>query len=378
MAPNVAGGIGTFAHRYRAISAFLMIGAAFAIAHGPRVKANYREFQWEDREFIQHNARAIQSLWNCFSKSSVWPGLYRPLTTNLYYFVGRQFFSNQIEVHHLINVAMYLANGFVLYLICLNLFPHPWAFLPPIIFVSRVSHVEVISNTCEFQSLLSIFFTLLALHLFIASQTRAKRLLEMLSIVAFGLALLSKETAVVFLFLLPAYGWLFDRQFSWRRYLAPILASALSTMLFVVLLRHVVGHNRPPLAFDASLSNVVRNYSTYLLAFSNLLTYKLQSIVMVPLVANLASTRLAQLCLSVLAGTSAVFFLIHHRLRGAYIAPARTFVFGILVFVIGAAPYVILSGRLFMRYSYFGHAGLAISSGVVLREVASSIFRRMS
>lgn len=376
MKQEAMGRTSEFLRRHRTLVVCVLIAAAFAIAHGAHVKAGFRKYQWEDRLFIQHNDGAIHSFGDCFTRSSVWPGLYRPLTTNLYYFVGRKLFSNRIEVHHLISIDFYLANGFLLYLIGLSLIPLPWAAIAPIIFVSRLSHAEVVANSCEFQSLLSVFFTLLALKLFIASGKRQERLFQTLSMMAFTLALLSKETAVVFPALLIAFGWLLDVRFSWRRYLAPTLAAGLCIVLFVLLWQQVAGYQDTGLHFDASFSNIAGNYSAYLLSFFNLLTYKSQSIIMAPAVSRLATTPAMHAAFIVLLAACVIFFMVHKKLRGDYATSARMFVFGILFFVIVSAPYVILTGRQFMRYGYLGHAGLALSSAALLGAIARLILRR--
>ena len=43
--------------------------------------------------------------------------------------------------------------------------------------------------------------------------------------------------------------------------------------------------------------------------------------------------------------------------------PARVAAFGLIWFWVATAPYAVLADRLFMRYSYFGHAGLAVALG---------------
>ncbi|MGD1048899.1 MAG: hypothetical protein ABR899_09155 [Candidatus Krumholzibacteriaceae bacterium] len=373
MAHRIAARVSAFLLRRNAAAALLVIATAFVVVHGPRVGANFHETQWEDAQFLRHYETAIQSLPDCFTRMSVFQGLYRPLTTNLYYFAGEKLFGGRIEVYHAISVVVYLANGFLLYLICLNLLPGLWAYGPPIIFVSRFSNVEILRNSVEFQSLLSTFFVLLALKLFIESRARGRWLFGLLSMAAFGLALFSRETAAVFPALLVVYGWLLDRQFSVWRYLVAILAACLLIGLFALAFLSVVNHTKAPLTYDVSFSNIVRNYSAYLLAFMNILTYRLQSVLMVPAIYDLSSALWMRTALTVLFGACAVFFVIQRRLRGRYADSARVFAFGLLLFAIVTAPYVVLHERLFMRYGYFGCAGLAISSGILLQEIATSI-----
>jgi hypothetical protein len=47
----------------------------------------------------------------------------------------------------------------------------------------------------------------------------------------------------------------------------------------------------------------------------------------------------------------------------------RVAAFGLAWFFAATAPFAILADRLFIRYSYFGHAGLAIAAGGVVSGV---------
>ena len=50
--------------------------------------------------------------------------------------------------------------------------------------------------------------------------------------------------------------------------------------------------------------------------------------------------------------------------------------FGFIFFLIVALPFSILEKRYFMRYSYFGHGGIAISLVALLQGAASRMVRR--
>jgi hypothetical protein len=250
-----------------------------------------------------------------------------------------------------------------------------WAFVAAGVYVSRFSHVEVVLNTCEIQSLLAVFFTFVALYLFILARRRRQVWLEWTSLAAFVLALFSKETTLVFPALLLIYGWLFDRRRAWRHYLAPVLAACAWAILFALVFRGVTGHQPTGFSYDFSLSHLTEGYTAYFLTFFNSLSFKLESIVMVPAITAAAKTGLAKVGFGLLVTVVALFFCLYPRLRDRCSQPAPVLIFGLLVFLVGVAPYVILESRLFMRYGYFGHAGLAISSGVVVREIAAALSR---
>ncbi len=364
--------------RAQVILAVLVITLAFAVVHGARAVDNFSELQWEDRAFIRHNEATIHSVGDCFTKRPLWPGLYRPLTTNLYYFLGRKLFSNNIGVHHLINVLIYLSNGFLLYLICLSFMPRLWSLIPPAFLVSRFAHVEVVSNTCEFQGLASVFFTLLAFKFFIMGRSKGKRLFGYLSVAAFILALFSKETALVFPALLAVYVWFFEKRSAWRSLVAPTVAAAAWTILFAAVFRGTSDFQSTGFVYNLSVSHLLGGFTAYFLTFFNWLTFRLEDIIMIPRAAELAGMLVFQMCLLAFLAASIAFGAMKKKSTGEFGTAGRILTFGFLFFVVGAAPYVILEARLFMRYGYLAHAGLAISGAGLLYAVVSLVLRGKS
>ena len=180
--------------------------------------------------------------------------------------------------------------------------------------------------------------------------------------------------------LLIAMGWFFDDRRAWSKYLDPVLAAAVWAMLFVSVFRGISDYESSGISFDMSLTNVVRNYAAYALVFFNVLVYPLENIVMEPGIAKLAGTIPVIIAFIMITITVGAFAVIHRGYRNTgYLAAARLPAFGFAWFIIGISPYIVLDSRLFMRYGYFGHAGLAICCTVVINEImktASSARRR--
>jgi hypothetical protein len=338
----------------------LAVLASLAAAQGSVFVETLHHRHWEDRRFFVYNRRDISSVGECFTRPSAWPGLYRPLTTNCYYLLGRRLWKNRIEVYHSINLACFAANGLLLAWLCLDWMPVPAAWLAGALFVSRLAHHEVIANSVEFQSLASVSSLLLASKLFLAGRRRDRRDMEALALPFFAVALLSKETAVAWPAIVGLYGWLFDRPSAWRRYLPPMAVAAIWAVLFALVIRPLVTPEPTGYTYDASAS-VVQRYAAYLLFFLNPLERGVPvDVDVAPAAVRLASSAIAQVafCLLVLAAGAAVW---RGRRRPPAGRPLRLALFGFGWFLAAAAPYVILQDRLFMRYSYFPHAGLAVA-----------------
>ena len=253
-------------HRDMGLGAVVVLGAV-AVAQGPAFLEGLHHRHWEDRRFFVQNQRNISTIGECFTRPSAWPGLYRPLTTNCYYFLGRNLWKNRIEVYHTINLSLFAANGLLLLWLCLDwLHLHgPGSRAPS---SSRGSLITSSSPTRSSSRRSPLFFTLLALKLFLAGRKSDRRALEALSLPVFALALLSKESAVVWPAILGLHGWLFDRPSAARRYLPPVLVATASALLLALVIWPRLTEEPTGFAYDLSAA-IVGRYAAYLLVFLN-------------------------------------------------------------------------------------------------------------
>jgi len=361
--PDEAGAGGGSRSRALVVGALLVL-ATMGAAQGPAFLEALHRRHWEDRRFFVHNQRNIATVGQCFTRPSTWPGLYRPLTTNCYYLLGRTLWSNRIEVYHAINLGVFAANALVLLWLCLDWMPAPWAWLAGALFASRLAHRQLVCNSVEFQSLASVLFALLGLKLFLAGRRDDRRGLEWLALAAFVLALLSKEAAVAWAAILALHGWLFDRPSAARRYLPPVLTAVAWALLLALFIRPRVTPGPTGFGYDVSAA-VVERYTAYLAVFLNPLCLGTPAETdMAPAVLRLAASRAAQVafCVTLVAEAAALW---RGRWRQAGGDAWRLTAFGYGWFLAAAAPYVILQDRLFMRYAYFPHAGLAVGLGAL-------------
>lgn len=359
--------------------ALVVIAAALALAHGVRITTNWGQPHWEDQLFFQHEQTYIQHIGDCF-RHPLWPGLYRPLSSTCYYYLVGQLTDQRIQAHHLINVLFYATNGLLLYHLCRRWMGRRWALLPGALFVSRYAHAEVVTNTVEFQVLLPTFFALLTVVFFLQGSDQSDNGWYGgwygLAGVTFALALLSKETFVV----LPAILWL--ERWLWRRNgsAAGIIGVSMVAlgwgMLFALFLRGMAGQTATGFGYTLAPAEIIRNYTAYFLAFANLLTRAPDTLTMPANVLRLADAPAIQIgfCLLCVTAAGALIWL-RQRPPGGYHS-IRMVGFGLLFFLISAAPFVILVDRLFMRYAYWAHAGLAIAAGAALQALLQAAIPR--
>jgi hypothetical protein len=352
--------------------AALVVLAAMAVAQGPAALESFHRRHWEDRRFFVHNRTNVSTVGECFTRPETWPGLYRPLTTNCYYLLGRRLWDNRIETYHAVNLAFFFANGVLLAWLCLEWMPAPWAWLAGALLVSRLAHRQVVAHSVEFQSIASVFFSLLALKLFLAGRRSERRALEALALPVGILAFLSKETAVVWPAIAALHGRLYDRPSAARRYVPPLLASAAWLALLALVIKPAV--TPEPTGFAYDLSGAVDRYAAYLLAFLNPFSFGVPvEVDMPPLVVRLASTAVARGAFCALVAAEALA-LWQWRRRPPREDAWRVAALGFGWFLVAAAPYVVLQDRLFARYSYFPHAGLAVG----LAGLVAAFARRLA
>ena len=199
------------------------VRALLLVALGLLIYANslFNEYALDDGIVIEHNAY-VQQGWAGIPKilttdaydsytrqmgagQQLSGGRYRPLSI-VTFAVEHQLFGRDPFVSHAVNVALYLLTiGLLLLLLeTLDLPGSPWtAFAGVLLFTIHPLHTEVVANIKSRDEILSLLFFLAVLLLALRGDAArsARATAGMLS--AFGLALLSKEYAVVLLALVP-------------------------------------------------------------------------------------------------------------------------------------------------------------------------------
>lgn len=136
--------------------------------------------------------------------------LYRPLTKAMFA-IEWQISPNNAHFHHLINVLMYALVCVLLFIVLLrytkiNIY---MLFIVALLFAAHPIHTEVVANIKsrdEISSMLFLLLSLLCIHKYLAND---KILLLLSALGCFFLALLSKESAIVYAALAPLFIYFF-------------------------------------------------------------------------------------------------------------------------------------------------------------------------
>jgi len=181
-------------------------------------------------------------------------GYYRPLSL-ITFAIEHAFFGDNPSINHFDNALLYGLSGFILFLFLMQMFPtrHPgFAFLICLIFMAHPVHTEVVANIKSRDEILSFLNTFITL-LFAFKYSKTKNYKHLIwSLVFFYLALLSKETAVVGIALIPLF--LFYSGLNILTVLKRILPYAAVAVLFFLQKRYFLGK------YGGTIPNDIINY----------------------------------------------------------------------------------------------------------------------
>ena len=136
--------------------------------------------------------------------------LYRPLS-KMMFAVEWQISPGNPHIHHTMNVLLYAIECVLLFLLLvrvtkINVYI---LFFSVMLFAAHPVHTEVVANIKSRDEILSMLFIVLSLH-FVISYLKNSKMLSMAGMLfCFFLALLSKESAIVFVAIVPLVMYFF-------------------------------------------------------------------------------------------------------------------------------------------------------------------------
>ncbi|MFN0008916.1 MAG: hypothetical protein ACKVXR_13525 [Planctomycetota bacterium] len=184
------------------------------------------------------------------AESELTGGRYRPLSL-VTFALEQSLTGGDPHVAHAVNVLLYAITGLLLLVLLERHFlaGRPLAaFLVALLFVVHPIHTEVVANIKSRDEILALLFALgaLKLHLDRLAQPKARGANARLAgtIACFFLALLSKESALTFLAVVPLVLYTFRRMSANKAVLAT-MPFALTTLVYLTLRMGIVGVGRP-------------------------------------------------------------------------------------------------------------------------------------
>ncbi len=188
-----------------------------AILYFPALGANFMgdDFNW--LRFLHfHFPSLIEGQgWNLWLTPFMTPGiwaLFRPLL-NLFFLLDYTAWGLNPVGYHVTDLILHILNSFLVFLLGWQLTERRWVgVVSALLFAIMPVHVEAVSWFSARADGLSTIWYLLAVLFFIFARVRGRASFLALALVAFGLALASKEAAMTLPAMIAAYDLLYHRQ----------------------------------------------------------------------------------------------------------------------------------------------------------------------
>jgi tetratricopeptide (TPR) repeat protein len=180
------------------------------------VQSIQNNFALDDNAVIQENSITTQGLSGIptILRTDYWYGsghnisrgpVYRPTSLVIFATIW-QFSPGNPHVYHFINVLLFTATCLLLFLVLCELFKTQNLILPfvcSILYAAHPIHTEVVDNIKSMDEILCFLFGLIAIKLLLKYISSQSKLSYILGGVSFLLSLLSKETGITFLVIIP-------------------------------------------------------------------------------------------------------------------------------------------------------------------------------
>ena len=131
--------------------------------------------------------------------------VYRP-TSMVVFATIWQFYPNNPQAYHFINVMFYAMTCLVLFLVLCRLFKNQnllFPFICTVLYAAHPIHTEVVNNIKSLDEILCFLFGLVSIWLLLKYSSSKSILALVVGAVSFFLSLLSKETGIAFLAIIP-------------------------------------------------------------------------------------------------------------------------------------------------------------------------------
>jgi len=179
-----------------------------------------REFIWDDAVLIQQSYLIqdldnlpqlfTQDFWAFAQGEGKGHDLYRPLIS-LSYLIDSRLWGDRLPYYHLTNLLFHVFSSILVYFILQAILQKRWpAWLGAVLFAIHPIHTEAVSWISGRTDVICGFFFFLALFLYLSGRKGGRWTHAVGSLVAFFLALLSKEMAVTLPLVIALYNLCFD------------------------------------------------------------------------------------------------------------------------------------------------------------------------
>lgn len=172
--------------------------------------------------------------------------IYRPTSLIIFAFVW-QFSPNNPHIYHLINVLFYSLTCLILFLVLCKLFKNRnllFPFIGTLIYCTHPIHTEVVNNIKSLDEILCFLFALTSIWFFLKYTEKKSIINLILGGTSFYLTLISKETGITFLVVIPLVIYFFTD--TSQKENIPIYLFLLALTGIYLIVREIIFRDLPP------------------------------------------------------------------------------------------------------------------------------------
>lgn len=229
--PSLKFEVVNFKNRFLSISATLIFVFSFLI-YSNTINHDYA---LDDTGAIQQNLNVKKGIkgipdilkMDLWEQSEVRLGYYRPLSL-ITFAVEYQFFQSAPHVSHFNNVLLFAISCVVLLFVLQALLGNVHQFIPlaiTLLFAAHPIHTEVVANIKSRDEILSFLFVFTSILLFILNLQHKKPIYLVFAFISAYMGMLSKETALTGLLMIPIIYYLYSDEKLKMTKLIPVIAA---------------------------------------------------------------------------------------------------------------------------------------------------------
>ena len=178
------------------------------------------DYMVDDATVIKNNkittqgVKAIPTIFSSAYRAGFWArkeGLYRPLSVAMFA-IEWQIAPDQPWLSHLINVLLYTLTAWVLFNLLRKIFKKYHSLIPffiTLLYIVLPVHTEVVANIKSRDEILCFLFLIVSMQQLYNWLGNTKPIILFFSLLSFFLALLSKESAITFVAVIPLFAYFF-------------------------------------------------------------------------------------------------------------------------------------------------------------------------
>ena len=226
-----------------------ILSIALIVLMGFAVYANSfkAKFVFDDEALVENNLfiRSPAFLKNIFTQdigegSGKASGLYRPLQT-LSYMLDRSLWGLDVRGYHCTNTVLHVLVAVSLYFLVFLLFnDRLLSFFTVLLFVVHPVHSEAVTYISGRADSLASLFMLLSFIFYIKSLEAERGYWSLLAVLAFALALLSRENVLIFPLAIILYHSIFKSKVHLKAFLPLLVLAVVYILVRLTLLRHLL------------------------------------------------------------------------------------------------------------------------------------------